>query len=306
MKTYQRAWRLYLEYSSITTQKSPTLPLPENSIVLFVSYLNLSGYSSASITTYLSALSYLHRINNIPDPVATHLVQKTLVAIQKMDIPTYSRSPITITLLSSISQNVKHNIGSVYLQHLLRAMYLTSFFGFFRVGEISVSKDQNHTLQLNNVQISEKTVKINMTSYKHSAGKTASLTLHRQNNVTICPVLALNEYSKRRPKVLGPLFVFENGSPVTSDWYAKQFGIAISYLGLDPKKYQTHSMRVGAASFAAACGFSDSQIRALGRWRSDAFKKYIKELNTQSPALEANCASSLSAPWEPCAGMDQR
>ncbi|KAK6195007.1 hypothetical protein SNE40_000528 [Patella caerulea] len=38
----------------------------------------------------------------------------------------------------------------------------------------------------------------------------------------------------------------------------------------------THSFRIGGASLAAHNGLSDSQIRQLGRWRSDAFRKYIR------------------------------
>jgi hypothetical protein len=46
--------------------------------------------------------------------------------------------------------------------------------------------------------------------------------------------------------------------------------------GLDTMKYEGHSFRIGAATFSAECGFSDTQIRAMGRWRSDAFLKYIR------------------------------
>ena len=34
--------------------------------------------------------------------------------------------------------------------------------------------------------------------------------------------------------------------------------------GLDTLKYKGHSFRIGAATFAAECGFSDAQIRAMG------------------------------------------
>ena len=54
---------------------------------------------------------------------------------------------------------------------------------------------------------------------------------------------------------------------------------------LDPSLYKSHSFRIGAASWAAAKGFSNSKIRQLGRWISNAFLNYI-----QTPSL----ATSLS------------
>ena len=35
--------------------------------------------------------------------------------------------------------------------------------------------------------------------------------------------------------------------------------------------------KIGAASLAAEKGLSDAQIRHLGRWKSDAFKLYIRQ-----------------------------
>ena len=46
--------------------------------------------------------------------------------------------------------------------------------------------------------------------------------------------------------------------------------------GLDPSRYKGHSFRIGAASYAADRGFSDAQIRMLGRWKSNAFLCYIR------------------------------
>ena len=49
--------------------------------------------------------------------------------------------------------------------------------------------------------------------------------------------------------------------------------------------------RIGAASHAAECGYSETQIRLLGRWKSDAFKKYIRLPSLQSTPT---CFSSPS------------
>ena len=74
----------------------------------------------------------------------------------------------------------------------------------------------------------------------------------------------------------GPLFRLADGSPVSRAIFNDKLSMAIKYCGLDPSRYKGHSFRIGAASYAADAGMSDSQIRALGRWKSDAFHKYIR------------------------------
>ena len=67
----------------------------------------------------------------------------------------------------------------------------------------------------------------------------------------------------------GPLFRLADGSPVLRAIYIDKLFMAIRYCGLEPSCYNGHSFRIGAVD----AGMSDSQIRALGRWKSDAFHK---------------------------------
>lgn len=67
-----------------------------------------------------------------------------------------------------------------------------------------------------------------------------------------------------------------DGSPVSRQFFTAQLRLVLAFCGLDTIKYQSHSFRIGAATFAAASGSSDIQIQNMGRWKSSAFKKYIR------------------------------
>ena len=61
--------------------------------------------------------------------------------------------------------------------------------------------------------------------------------------------------------------------------------LALTSCGLNPSRFKGHSFRIRAASFAADRGMCDAQIRALGRWKSSAFPKYIRLPSLSSTLL---------------------
>jgi len=48
------------------------------------------------------------------------------------------------------------------------------------------------------------------------------------------------------------------------------------FLGVDPKVYGTHSMRIGGASALLAAGATPEVIKAMGRWSSDIYRLYTR------------------------------
>ena len=98
--------------------------------------------------------------------------------------------------------------------------------------------------------------------------------LHRHNSC--CPVHLLLEYLSLRGNGPGPLFLNSDYSPVSRTNFAELLSLSLKACGLDSTRYKGHSFCIGAASFAAERGMSDAQIRALGRWKSNAFLKHIR------------------------------
>ena len=72
------------------------------------------------------------------------------------------------------------------------------------------------------------------------------------------------------------LFVMEDGQYLTRELFGAQLNTILQEAGLNAKDYNTHSFRIGAATSARKAGISDASIQMLGRWKSDAYKVYIR------------------------------
>ena len=84
-RTYERAWKTYVEFSSeFCDSRRSLLVVSVNNLALFISYLLAKKFASPTISTYVSALSYIHKLGNFPDPTQNFLVQKLLKAHSKL------------------------------------------------------------------------------------------------------------------------------------------------------------------------------------------------------------------------------
>ena len=119
------------------------------------------------------------------------------------------------------------------------------------------------------------TIKLTLRNYKHSdTSKPVDIFLYREHPV--CPVSLLLAYLNLRENFPGPLFCWPEASPISRSFFTSALTAALNFCNLDISKYKSHSFRIVAASWAAAKGFLDAQIRRFGRWNSNAFLRYIR------------------------------
>jgi hypothetical protein len=58
---------------------------------------------------------------------------------------------------------------------------------------------------------------------------------------------AMWEYCKMRGKANGPLFMFQDNTPISRHMFSNQLQISLTFLGYDNKFYKSHLFRIGAA-----------------------------------------------------------
>ena len=91
-----------------------------------------------------------------------------------------------------------------------------------------------------------------------------------------CPDAITKAYMAQRGVDPGPFFCTPGALPVTSHQFNLYLKRSLIWCGLDHLNIKPHSFRIGAATWAASCGYTDYQIQMMGRWHSYAFKKYIR------------------------------
>ena len=215
----------------------------------------------------------------IPDPTGSFMIIQMLKSLHKGNLAADTRLPIDKNLLGKLIHATQFTTSSLYERSLFSAMFSLAYHAFLRVGEMttrSAAAQNPHLLHLSNIHWGEGYITVTFLSYKHSQGTSFSLRIEQGPNNTECPLVIMKAFLQRRGPSQGPLFRHQSGQPILRQDFDRALKRALAFNKLDSQAFKGHSFRIGAATSAAAIGLPDSRIRQLGRWKSDAFKKYIR------------------------------
>lgn len=281
--SYRRAWKYFEEFCTELIGQSMELPLTGATISLFVAYLFKKSFAPSTISTYLSAIAYVHNILELPDPTKSFLVDKIVTGTYRLSSTIDSRLPITIPVLNRIVQIIPSLSISSYDQSLYRSMFLFAFSAFARVGELVSTHNvpDENIMQLQDISFLSSSGKIQevqacFRKFKHNVKGSSKTIVFSHGRTRISAVDSLVEFVQLRGNRQGPLFCCLRGKPIVRSQFDKILHKCLALCGLDGSRYKGHSFRIGAASDAAQQGLSDAKIRTMGRWKSNAFQKYIR------------------------------
>ncbi|CAF1636364.1 unnamed protein product [Rotaria magnacalcarata] len=171
-----------------------------------------------------------------------------------------SRSPhhrllICSKRLSRICYKLNGLFFGIYWDSLLRASLCCAFYGFLRLGEFTVNKfNASRNLTFSDMHINR---------------NSATFLLKTIQNRSISKLFGhLSSNSS-------PLFIMPTGRTLTRTEFVKRLREVISSFGINSPLYSGHSLRIGAASTAAKAGLPIYLIKILGRWSSEAYRRYI-------------------------------
>lgn len=183
-------------------------------------------------------------------------------------------------MLEKMVASVEKTCTGLFLRTLVRAMFLLAFHALLRIGEITNNKGKPSTLSYSDITFRDfnngqpALLEVRISNFKHSKGRSVLLAIKARTDCKqFCPVIALWQYVCLRGSTEGPLFIFLDKTCVSRSFFSEKLRQCLVFCGYDTKVYKGHSFRIGAASMAASKG---SMIQEMGRWKSSAFKKYIR------------------------------
>ena len=262
-------------------------------MVLFVAFLIENDIKSSTIKSYLSAIRAILWENDIKLNEDMVLLGSLTRACKLKNDVIEARLPITNKLLSVLIKKCSEFFSDQpYLKTPYKALLSTAYFGLFRVGEVT---DGPHVLLAHNVSIGQNKKKmlfVLKTSKTTGLGDKPQRIKIKSNpaaaedlgedkkHLHFCPFEILEEYIAIRPDMRNrqeQFFMFRDNSPVQAHHLRTVLKELIKMAGLRPELYSGHSLRIGRASQLAKLGVSVETIKKLGRWRSNAVFRYLRD-----------------------------
>lgn len=258
------------------------LPIDTQHVLFFISYSFERGLSPNTINTYVAGINHFHKLHGYADLREVFIVKKMLEGCLRLKKTKDTRLPITIEILKDVCDILPAVCYNQFEANLFKAAFLLAFFGLFRVSEIVVPSSLlvNRTITREDISVDPDKKHIVITlkiSKSNQSGPPTRIRLPCEKNIALCPVCAVREFINIRPICEGPFFCHANKNPVTRCQFSSVLAKCIKRVRPVCGHIRSHSFRIGRATQLSALGLSEDRIKTMGRWRSGAYKRYIRQ-----------------------------
>ena len=296
LQVYQTALTQYLHFC--TQVGVNPYPLQEHVVELFSTSL-ACRVGCKTIKAYLygiqfhgSIRGYHHKITDMP---RLGYILRGIPRTQGARHSRPRRRPITLTHIHTMYEHIDriHHKDDAYM---LKAAITVAYFGMRRVSEYTCTNahryDADRNLMRQDIYAMQHMVIVHIKSSKTDPFRVGVSVRIAATSHTICPVRWVRAYLQSRRESYGPLFMFRSGRFLVRNDIAKLIKNSLDEINLN-----THSLRAGGATNLANLGVPDYVIQIMGRWRSDAYKRYLHFSDAYISQLHARMATPRTANW---------
>ena len=128
----------------------------------FIAFMSLRELSPSTARSCISCISYHCKITGFKDPTVNFVISKMLNGYQQLYKRVDAMLPITHEILKRIVVILQIICYNTYEAYLFSAAFCLAYFGFFRVGELVVSKIGNvgHALKIEDISTDTDKMKV--------------------------------------------------------------------------------------------------------------------------------------------------
>jgi hypothetical protein len=288
--TYKSAERMLATFC-LEKGKKLELPTSESVILGFIHWLTFErNLKAASISGYLAGIKKLHTTKGLPEPsLRTKMVQMVLEGKKNMEAAgrlrgENNRQPATPEIMRLLKAKIREWEAENGSKLAVWAGATLMFHGAFRGGEIfsrsAATFDPAYSLLRKDITVvkddgGKKMVQVRLKAPKEDKQGVAVVVDVYQTDSDMCPVRATEKWLRVTAgmEMEQPAFRLMDGSPITGRKFNQ---LLKDWLGDVAPGISGHSFRIGAASIMGQLGFSDKEVKAIGRWGSRAFEGYMR------------------------------
>ena len=250
--------------------KLQSVPCNQETLLLYVAFLNIRKLRLSSIKVYLAAVRSLHITEGHCNPLEGCLrLDLALRAIGITNGPSKQKLPMT----QSILQKIRNRLDNSYNSKLIWAAMTLGHFGLLRASEFSVPDNQPFNVSMH--------LTMDAVAFERLTDKTGVLRVKIKRSKTdkynrgidiyigcsgdiVCAYCAMVDFLECRKRLEfsahSPLFFYPNGAILTKSILVKNTKLYLALVGKNPNDYSGHSYRIGGATTMASQGMSDWEI----------------------------------------------
>ena len=281
-RTYSSVQNKYLSFCN--SMGLPPVPASETLILRFIAFISAT-VSHQSVPVYLAAVKSLHVMAGFEDPpINSPRVQLMVRSMAQFAPPPSQAKPISFHMLASMGSF----LSSTWDDNTQWVGMTLAFFACLRAGEFTVPSPNNYDPR--------SLVRVQDLKFVTTAQGIPALVLVIKRTKTapqgvqlvigcsfspICAYCSMVAYCGLKNIVSTasnpqPLLSWVDGSPLDKPRFVARMKQLLAAAGYDPKGYSGHSWHSGSASQGISNGWAPLCVKTHGRWRSDAFHRYIR------------------------------
>ena len=279
---YHTIWKGFNKFILQLDSKPKTW---EQRLCLYGTFLVESGIQSSTLRSYFSAIKKTLTLDGYKFNEDLVLLSSISKACRIINDRVQPRQPIKLRMLELLLFELERIFNTqYYLEIVYKTMLIIGFYGLLRIGEVAYSQ---HCIKAAHISMGVNKNKILIILYsskthgaESSPQKIKIIQANGKQRQFFCPFKLMSKFIKIRGTYKTeqePLFIYRDKMPVMPATVNAVLKKAIKRCGMVPASFSFHSLRTGRTSQLIQLGYTIEAVKRLGRWKSNAVYRYIKQ-----------------------------